>query len=136
MPDLHRLLAPRSIAVVGGAPAERVVRQCLKLGFPGLIWPVNPKRSELSGVACVPNLDALPGVPDAVFLGVNRHATVEAMATLRSIGAGGAVGYGSGVAETREAGLLDEVADLARDVPLSGPQRLLTVYHFFPLAVW
>ena len=97
MADLHRLLAPRSIAVVGGAPAERVVGQCLKLGFAGPIWPVNPKRSELAGVACVPTLDALPAVPDAVFLGVNRHATVEAMATLRSIGAGGAVCYGSGL---------------------------------------
>ena len=29
MPDLRRLLAPRSIAVVGGAPAERVVAQLL-----------------------------------------------------------------------------------------------------------
>ena len=79
MPDLghlSRLLAPRSIAVVGGAPAERVVQQCLKLGFEGPIWPVNPKRVTLAGVPCLPSLDDLPGVPDVVFLGVNRLATV------------------------------------------------------------
>ena len=63
MPDLSRLLAPRSIAVVGGAPAERVVAQCLKLGFNGPIWPVHPKRSDLAGVPCVPSLHDLPGVP-------------------------------------------------------------------------
>ena len=74
---------PRSIAVVGGAPAERVVRQCLKLGFDGPIWPVHPTRAELAGVPCLPSLDDLPGVPDAVFLGVNRHATVEAMTHAR-----------------------------------------------------
>src|SRR4029079_810961 len=79
----RRLLAPRSIAVVGGAPAERVVQQCLKLGFAGAIWPVQPKRADLAGVPCVPTLEELPGAPDAVFLGVNRHATIQAMATLR-----------------------------------------------------
>ena len=81
-PDLQRLLAPRTIAVVGGAPAERVVAQCLKLGFDGPIWPVHPKRATLAGVPCIASLDALLGVPDAVFLGVNRHLTIEAMHTL------------------------------------------------------
>ena len=33
MSSLNRTLAPRSIAVVGGAPAARVVEQCKKLGF-------------------------------------------------------------------------------------------------------
>ena len=133
---LHRLLAPRSIAVVGGAPAERVVRQCLKLGFAGPIWPVNPKRSELAGVACVPTLDALPEVPDAVFLGVNRHATVEAMATLRSIGAGGAVCYGSGFAESGEADLQRDLLDAAGDLPFFGPNCYGFVNTFDRVALW
>ena len=113
MPDLgrlSRLLAPTSIAVVGGAPAERVVQQCLKLGFDGPIWPVHPKRADLAGVPCLPSLDDLPGVPDAVFLGVNRHATVEAMGVLSRIGAGGAVCYGSGFAEAGDDDLQERAA--------------------------
>jgi acyl-CoA synthetase (NDP forming) len=133
---LRRLLAPRSIAVVGGAPAERVVRQCLKLRFPGPIWPVNPKRSELGGVACVPTLDALPEVPDAVFLGVNRHATVEAMAALRSMGAGGAVCYGSGFAESGEADLQRDLLDAAGDLPFFGPNCYGFVNTFDRVALW
>ncbi|MGZ4700199.1 MAG: acetate--CoA ligase family protein [Ilumatobacteraceae bacterium] len=133
---LHRLLAPRSIAVVGGAPAERVVSQCLKLGFTGPIWPVNPKRTELAGIACVPTLDALPAVPDSVFLGVNRHATVESMATLRAMGAGGAVCYGSGFAETGDADLQRDLLDAAGDLPFLGPNCYGFVNTFDRVALW
>jgi len=130
------LLAPRSIAVVGGAPAERVVRQCQKLGFDGPIWPVHPTRAALAGVACVPSLDALPEAPDAVFLGVNRHATVEAVATLHSIGAGGAVCYGSGFAESGEAALQSDLLDAAGDLPLLGPNCYGYVNTFDHVALW
>ncbi len=136
MTDLRRLLAPRSIAIVGGAPAERVVRQCLKLGFDGPIWPVHPKRGDLAGVPCVPSIDALPEVPDAVFLGVNRHATVEAMAMLRSIGAGGAVCYGSGFAETGDANLQRDLLDAAGDLPFFGPNCYGYVNTFDRVALW
>jgi len=136
MPDLSRLLAPRSIAVVGGAPADRVVRQCIKLGFDGPIWPVHPTRSELGGVPCLPSLDDLPGVPDAVFLGVNRHATVQAMRTISRIGAGGAVCYGSGFAETGEADLQRELLDAAGEVPFFGPNCYGFVNTFDRVALW
>ncbi len=136
MPDLDRLLAPRSIAVVGGAPAERVVAQCLKLGFPGPIWPVHPRRAELAGVPTVATLDDLPGVPDAVFLGVNRFATVEAMRTLATMGAGGAVCYGSGFAETGEADLQAELLDAADGMPFFGPNCYGFVNTFDRVALW
>lgn len=136
MPDLRRLLAPRSIAVVGGAPAERVVAQCLKLGFEGSIWPVHPKRSHLAGVPCLPSLDDLPGVPDAVFLGVNRHATIEAMRSLAAIGAGGAVCYGSGFGETGDEHLQAALLDAAADVPFFGPNCYGFVNTFDRVALW
>ena len=136
MSDLRRLLAPRSIAVVGGAPAERVVRQCLRLGFDGPIWPVHPKRADLAGVPCLPSLDDLPGVPDAVFLGVNRNATIDAMRTISRIGAGGAVCYGSGFAETGDEHLQDALLDAAGDVPFFGPNCYGYVNTFDRVALW
>lgn len=135
-PDLRRLLGPRSIAVVGGAPAERVVQQCLKLGFDGPIWPVHPTRATLAGVPCVPSLDDLPGVPDAVFLGVNRHATVQAMHTISRIGAGGAVCYGSGFAEAGDDRLQAELLAAAGDVPFFGPNCYGFVNTFDRVALW
>ena len=136
MADLRRLLAPRSIAVVGGAPAERVVRQCLKLGFDGSIWPVHPTRTDFAGVPCLPSLDHLPGVPDAVFLGVNRHATIEAVRTVRGLGAGGAVCYGSGFAETGDDHLQQDLLAAADGMPFFGPNCYGFVNTFDRVALW
>jgi acyl-CoA synthetase (NDP forming) len=135
-PDLARLLAPRSIAVVGGAAAERVVAQCRKLGFPGPIWPVHPRRSELAGVPALTSLDDLPDVPDAVFLGVNRHLTVDAVRHLRSVGAGGAVCYGSGFAESGDTALQADLIAAADGMALFGPNCYGFVNTFDRVALW
>ena len=136
MQETRQLLSPRSIAIVGGAAAERVVRQCLKLGFTGQIWPINPRRASVAGVPCLPTLDALPHAPDVAFLGVNRHATIEAMATLSAMGAGGAVCYGSGFAESGQVGLQDELAAAAGSLPFFGPNCYGYVNTFDRVALW
>jgi acetate---CoA ligase (ADP-forming) len=136
MPDLSRLLAPRSVAVVGGAAAERVVRQCLHLGFDGPIWPVHPTRTDLAGVPCLRSLEDLPSAPDAVFLGVNRHATIDAMALISQLGAGGAVCYGSGFAEAGADDLQGELLDAAGEMPFFGPNCYGFVNTFDRVALW
>ena len=88
--NLERLLRPKSIAVVGGRFAEEVIRQTRRLGFPGRIWAVNPNRESLGGVPCLARLEDLPEPPDAVFLGVGREATVEAVDVLSRMGASSA----------------------------------------------
>ena len=62
---LARLLAPRSLALIGGRPAETAIEQCRRLGFAGDLWAVHPTRSDLAGVPCVSSVDDLPGPPDA-----------------------------------------------------------------------
>jgi len=127
MPDLSRLLQPRSIAVIGGgAWCASVIEQCRKMGFAGPIWPVHPKRAELAGVPTVARLEDLPGVPDAVFIGVNRHTTVEAVRLLADMGAGGAVCFASGFreaqAETGDGeGLQAALLAAAGEMPIIGP---------------
>lgn len=127
MPDLSRLLRPKSIAVIGGgAWCQSVVEQCRKMGFDGPVWPVHPKRAEIAGVAALPSLDDLPGVPDATFIGVNRHLTIDTVRHLRDIGAGGAVCFASGFreaqAETRDGDSLQaSLLDAAGKMPIVGP---------------
>ena len=84
--SMTRVLAPRSIAVIGGAPAMRVVEQCIKLGYAGDIWPVHPTKSEMHGVPCFASVHDLPAAPDAAFVAVNRHLTVETVAALAARG--------------------------------------------------
>ncbi|HFD14773.1 MAG TPA: hypothetical protein ENJ38_00545, partial [Rhodospirillales bacterium] len=102
--SLARLLRPREIAVVGGGAAAEAVRQCRRLGFPGRIRAVHPRHRELAGVPCVPRLVDLPAAPDAAFLAVNAVRTVELVAELSAMGAGGAVAFASGFAEAGEEG--------------------------------
>ena len=98
---LHRLLRPRSIAVIGGGTwCANVVEQCRLIGFDGQIWPVHPTRDAIGGLPAVSRIEDLPAAPDAAFIGINRDRTIEAVAALSSMGAGGAVCFASGFRET------------------------------------
>ena len=78
---LERLLRPQSIAVFGGvAGGSRVVKQSLKMGFAGDIWPVHPTKDEVAGVKAYRSVAELPGAPDAAFVGVNRNLTIDMVA--------------------------------------------------------
>ena len=82
MRSLERLLRPRSIAVFGGVPAAAVIDQCERLGFAGEIWPVQPSKSEVGGRRAYRSVTDLPGAPDAAFVAVNRHLTIEVVREL------------------------------------------------------
>ena len=124
--DLSRLLCPGSIAVIGGGWGVAVIEQLQKAGFAGEIWPVHPSREEISGLNCHRSLEDLPGAPDAAFIAVNRHLTIDTIATLSAKGAGGAVCFASGFAEAednRAAGvdLQAKLVAAAGDMPVLGP---------------
>jgi acyl-CoA synthetase (NDP forming) len=136
MPDLSRLLNPRSIAVIGGSPAARVVEQCQKLGYTGKIWPVHPTKKEMHGVPCFPSLADLPGVPDAAFVAVNRHLTLDAISQLSAMGAGGAVCYASGFAESGDVELQDELVRRAGELPILGPNCYGYINALDGIALW
>ena len=126
MPDLGRLLRPRSIAVFGGSWAMNVVEQCLKAGYAGAIWPVHPTRADIHGHTVFRSIDDLPEPPDAAFIGVNREATIEVVRALRDRGAGGAVCFASGFSESEPAAtggkaLQARLLDAAGPMPILGP---------------
>ena len=125
--DLSRLLRPKTIAVIGGgAWCQQVIQQSERMGYAGQIWPVHPKASEITGHTVFARLEDLPTAPDAVFVGINRHATIEAVRTLSTMDAGGAVCFASGfseaVAEDETGGDLQaQLIDAAGDMPILGP---------------
>ncbi|MCR9139405.1 MAG: acetate--CoA ligase family protein [Alphaproteobacteria bacterium] len=118
-----RLFCPRSIAVIGGgAWCAAVVEQNRKLGFTGDIWPVHPSHATIGGIDAYCDLDALPGVPDAAFIGVNRHATVDIVGNLSHSGAGGAVCFASGFGENADGvDLQSRLLQAAGQMPVLGP---------------
>ena len=111
MSSLSRLLRPKSIAVIGGgAWCENVITQSLKMGYKGKIYPVHPNKPTLGGLKTYATLTDLPTAPDAAFIGVNRHATIDITRTLNTLGAGGAVCFASGFSEaTQEDATADDL---------------------------
>lgn len=127
MNRLERLLRPKSIAVIGGgAFSPNVVKQSLKMGFAGEVWPVHPRRAEVEGVKAYASVADLPGAPDAVFIGVNRFATIDIVRELAARGAGGAICFASGFLEAGDddadgARLQRELVEAAGSMPVIGP---------------
>ncbi|WP_420558181.1 acetate--CoA ligase family protein [Roseovarius sp.] len=127
MRDLSRLIQPKSIAVIGGgAWCTSVVEQCRKMAFSGPVWPVHPSKAKIAGLPACARLEDLPAPPDAVFIGVNRHATVDVVRQLREMGAGGAVCFASGFSEAQAetgdgANLQAALLEAAGEMPILGP---------------
>ena len=120
--NLSRLVSPRSVAVVGGGTwCADVVEQCRRIGFDGPVWPVHPHRQEVGGAPAYPSVEALPGVPDAAFVGVNREAAPAVVRALAARGTGGAVCFASGFREADGAALERELVEAAGAMRLLGP---------------
>ena len=122
--NVRRLLRPQSVAFVGGSLAPAAMAVCESLGFSGPIYAVHPTRPEVDGWPAYPSVDALPEVPDAVFVAVNAAASVEIVRQLSDLGAGGAVLYAAGFSEAGTAAgtaLEQELREAAGDLAVLGP---------------
>ena len=125
------------MAVFGGREACEVVRQCKRMGFAGDIWPVHPSRETVEGYRCYRDVSALPGIPDASFIGVNRHATVGIVDSLSRVGAGGAVCYASGFNEVADGEALnDALLAAAGSMPILGPNCYGLINYLDGALMW
>ncbi|MGV8986097.1 MAG: acetate--CoA ligase family protein [Cypionkella sp.] len=136
MTRLDRLLRPKSIAVLGAGWALNVIEQCRKMGFAGDVWPVHPTKAEIGGLQAYPSLAVLPGVPDATFIGVNRFATLDVVAELSAMGAGGAICFASGWTEAGEPELQARLIAAAGDMPILGPNCYGVINYLDGALLW
>ena len=136
--NLKRLLKPHHIAFVGGKAVEDCINATRKSGFAGEIWVVHPKYEELAGIPCAPSLADLPEPPDAALIAVSRERTIEVVAELSAMGAGGAVSIVGEFSEAGEEGaaLQARLAEVAGDLALVGPNCLGVMNMFDGMAVW
>ncbi|RPI20105.1 MAG: CoA-binding protein, partial [Actinobacteria bacterium] len=125
MPSLDRMLAARSIAVVGaservGSVGDQVMRQLTKGGYRGAIHPVNPRYARLHGLPCAPSLDDLGAVDHVVLAVANAHLEAELEKAV-AVGAGSATIFASCHGTAGDGSPLRErLAAIAGDMPICG----------------
>jgi acyl-CoA synthetase (NDP forming) len=128
--DVSRLLAPRSIAVLGasdraGSFGGDTVKRLVKFGFPGPVWPVNPSGAPVAGLTCYRSPAELPGVPDLAVLALPAGALLDSIRDLVAHGVKNGIAYAGGLGEAGGEGaeLERRIAAFCRDAGflLCGP---------------
>ena len=104
---LEKLIHPSSIAIVGasGNPAAKgydYLKGMMEFGFPGNLYPVNPKTTEILGLKSFPNVKDIPGTIDYVISCIPAEATLQLVEDCASKGAKVLQLYTAGFSETGE----------------------------------
>ncbi|MHB8068780.1 MAG: CoA-binding protein, partial [Desulfobaccales bacterium] len=81
---LDKFFKPKSVAIVGASSKENSIGRILienlqKDGFPGNIYPINPKSEEILGIPAFPAITAAPGGIDLAIVAVPIKAVPEVM---------------------------------------------------------
>jgi len=111
MPDRHELdsmFYPGSVAVVGassnpaGFGGTGFITRLRALGFPGNIYPVNPKATEIQGLKVYPDVKSIPETVDFVIVAVPAPRVPEVLEDCAAGGAKNVHIFTSGFGETGE----------------------------------
>src|SRR5437764_570795 len=133
MASIHKMLNPRSIAIVGATPrmqyGGRFLAAALKAKDRVRVYAVNPRYDEIMGVKSYPSVTSLPEAPDLVGIVVPYDQVLDVLQESHRKGTGSAIVISAGFAERD----VDERRDLqgalgefarASGMRISGPNCL------------
>jgi len=126
--QLSPLLAPKSIALVGGSTKSGSVGdlmvRTLKAGrYPGIATVVNPSLPQIDGLTTVGSLTELQAPPDLAILSVSSPRMEEALGSAISVGAKSAVIFDfCQIEHDTDPPLLERLRSMAREagIPVCG----------------
>jgi acetyl-CoA synthetase len=136
---LRRLLAPRSVALIGGAWADAAHAASGVIGYQGELWRVHPRRANSGTQHYFRSVDELPAAPDAAFIAAPNREVPAIAAALARRGAGGFVCFAAGFSETATAAggeLTAQLLDAAGELPFLGPNCYGFINFFDGVALW
>jgi acetyltransferase len=111
------LTAPRNAVLVGasdraGSWAARVWRNLNRYEFPGPLYLVNPRRTDIWGRPCYPDFKSLPEPPDHLVVLVPAAGVIETLRSGAAAGARSATVFSAGFGEAYDI----EAAALGREL--------------------
>src|SRR5229473_3661514 len=103
MASIHKMLNPRSIAIVGATPrmqyGGRFLAAALKAKDRIRVYAVNPRYDEIMGVKSYPSVTNLPEAPDLVGIVVPWDQVLDVLQESHRKGTGSAIVISAGFAE-------------------------------------
>jgi acetyltransferase len=133
MASIHKMLNPRSIAIVGATPrmqyGGRFLAAALKAKDRLRVYAVNPRYDDIMGVKSYPSVTELPEAPDVVAVVVPWDQVLDVLQESHRKGAGAAIVISAGFAERGvddRSDLQGELGAFARSsgMRISGPNCL------------
>src|SRR5437899_4046146 len=133
MASIHKMLNPRSIAVIGATPrlqyGGRFLGAVLKAKDRVRVYAVNPRYDEIMGIPSYASVTALPEAPDLVGIVVPYHQVLPTIQECHRKGVGAAIVISAGFAERGVADRRDlqgQLGAFAREsgLRISGPNCL------------
>ncbi len=102
---LQALFRPQSVAVIGASTAPeklgyKIFKNILDAGFPGKVYPINPKATEILGRPCFPGIDAIPDQVDLAVVIIPAPLVADTIRQCAKRGAKGTIVISGGFSET------------------------------------
>ncbi|MEM9419353.1 MAG: bifunctional acetate--CoA ligase family protein/GNAT family N-acetyltransferase [Planctomycetota bacterium] len=132
--NLDRVFNPKRVAIVGASDntssvGYAVLNNMIGGGFQGVVYPVNPKREAVQGIAAYKSLEELPNVPDLVVICTPAFTVPGIVKSAVELGVKGICVISAGFREAGEEGIKLEqqvLAEIAKGdgVRMIGPNCL------------
>ncbi|MBN2584635.1 MAG: acetate--CoA ligase family protein [Planctomycetes bacterium] len=108
--SLKDFFTPQSVAVVGasrekGKVGHEILKNLVRGGFEGKVFPVNPKADEVEGLKCYPDLRSIGEKPDLVVIVVPSKFVAGVMEECAALGVKSAIVITSGFKEVGGKGI-------------------------------
>ncbi len=131
--NLKYVFEPKSIALFGASPTPNkvsnvILKTLIEGGFPGKLYPLNPKYEQVAGIKCYPDLNAVKKQVDCAIIATPAATVPEILKQCVAWNVKGIVLITAGFSEAGEEGkkLENEVKAICdkNNVALIGPNCL------------
>jgi len=105
----EQFFSPKSVAVIGasrepGKLGSQILSNILSGQYPGKVYPVNPKATEISGLKCYPDVSSIPDIPDLAIVVVPAKIVCSVIEECGKKGTKAAIVISAGFKESGDEG--------------------------------
>lgn len=129
---LESLFNPKSVAIIGASGStnkfkfsERPLRNLIKHGYKGKIYPINPQYETLNGLDCYKSVKDVPNEVETAIIVLPAKYTLDAVKECAEKGVKAVLICSSGFAETGKEGkqIQEKMVEIAREngMIIAGP---------------